>query len=300
MTKTFQHKLEFAIVKTLSFLLNLMPLKIALRLGDLIGFISFSILRIRRKVSLTNLKRSFGDKYTDKEYRRIALRSYINFARDMIEFGLFPKIAKMNLDDIMKFGDCSHITDHFKSGGGAVMFSGHFGNFELWGACFKYFNWPVDILVGKQRNPMVNSLMNHYRSLFGAKLIEIGVSAREVFRSLKEGRGVAMLSDQDAGSDGVIVNFLGRPASTPKGPAAFALKSRCPIFVGMMVREGLAGHRAIFEEPVTIVPTGNKDEDIKSLTQAYTDVLARYVALYPDHYFWAHRRWKSTCPDDYE
>jgi lauroyl/myristoyl acyltransferase len=29
-------------------------------------------------------------------------------------------------------------------------------------------------------------------------------------------RGVAMLSDQDAGSDGVVIDFLGRPASTAK------------------------------------------------------------------------------------
>jgi KDO2-lipid IV(A) lauroyltransferase len=300
MTKTFQHKIEYCAIKTLIVVFNFLPLKLVLRFGDIMGFIAFSILRIRRKVSLINLKKSFGDKYTDKEYRKIALRSYINFARDMIEFGLFPKIAKMNLSEIIKIVGDKKITEHFKAGKGAVIFSGHFGGFELLGACFCYFNWPVDLLVGKQRNLLINDLMNKHRALFSANLIEVGISARAAFTALKKGRGVAMLSDQDAGSDGVVINFLGRSASTPKGPAAFALRTDCPIFVGMMVREGLAGHVAYFENPITITKSGDKENDIKMLTQAYTDVLARYVERYPDHYFWAHRRWKTTCPEDYD
>ncbi|NLI14735.1 MAG: lipid A biosynthesis acyltransferase, partial [candidate division Zixibacteria bacterium] len=45
--------------------------------------------------------------------------------------------------------------------------------------------------------------------------------------------------------------------------------------------------------------TGDKEEDIKKLTQAYSDQLAKYITKYPDHWLWSHRRWKSTCPEDY-
>jgi KDO2-lipid IV(A) lauroyltransferase len=102
-----------------------------------------------------------------------------------------------------------------------------------------------------------------------------------------------MLSDQDAGSDGVIVEFLGRPASTPKGPAAFALKTGASLACSFIIREG-SKQKIVIEPPFDITPTGNKDEDIKQLTQAYTSLLEKYVREYPDHWFWPHRRWKST------
>jgi KDO2-lipid IV(A) lauroyltransferase len=135
--------------------------------------------------------------------------------------------------------------------------------------------------------------------MFGVGLIEVGVSARGVIAALRKGRAVAMLSDQDAGADGVIVDFLGRPASTPKGPAAFALKTGCPIFVISFVRNELDKHVLYIEGPIIMKKTEDKEKDIKQLTQAYTDIIEKYVKLHPDHWFWAHRRWKTTCPEDY-
>ena len=298
-TKALQHRIEYIIVKFLIAILNPLPLAISLRFGNVIGFLAFSVLRIRRRVTLVNLKKSFGDKYTDREYNRIGLRSYIIFARSMIEFGLYPKIKKIGASKLIAIKNYEPLDEHLKTGKGAVMVSGHFGNLELVGIGMTLRDWPIDFLVGKQHNPLVNDLINKNRALFGVGLVEIGVSAREVFKLLQKGRWVAMLSDQDARQSGTIVNFLGRPASTPKGAAAFALRTGCPIFVAMLVREGLGKYTTYFEGPVTIEHSGDKEEDIQKLTQAFTDIIEKYIIKYPDHYFWMHKRWKTTCPDDY-
>jgi KDO2-lipid IV(A) lauroyltransferase len=299
MSKAFQHKIEYFFVKLLLAILNPLPLRLALKFGDLIGFLAFSVLRIRREITMVNLKNSFGDKYTAKEYRRIGLRSYQNFAQSMIEFGMYPKLAKMGLAEIVDVEGADICEEHLKTGKGAVIVSGHFGNLEMVGTALTIYPWPIDFLVGKQHNRLVNDLMNHNRSLFGVGIIEIGLTAREVFAALKKGRWVVMLSDQDARSSGVIINFLGRPASTPKGAAAFALKTGCPIIVAMLVRGRRGRHKLYIEGPLSIKPGGDKDEDIKNLTQNYSDVIAKYIEQYPDQWFWAHRRWKTTCPEDY-
>lgn len=299
MTKRLQHRIEYVVVKVLVFFINRLPLKIALRFGDVIGFLAFSVLRMRRYVTLTNLKRSFGDKYTDRQYQKIGLKSYINFARSMIEYGMFPRLIKRDLSLNIKIVIDKPCREYLEKGGGVVMISGHFGSWELMGAYFAQMGWPVDFLVGVQHNLLVNRLMNKHREMFGIGLIEIGVAARGVIKAVKKGRAVAMLSDQDAGGNGVVVDFLGRPASTPKGPAAFALKTGCPIIIGSIIRNGLDKHIIYVEGLITIQKTGIKEEDIRRLTQAYTDVIEQYVTKYPDHWFWAHRRWKTTCPRDY-
>jgi KDO2-lipid IV(A) lauroyltransferase len=299
MTKHLQHRLEYFILKGIILLANILPVRLSLRLGDIIGFKAFSILRYRRRVTLNNLKRSFGDRYTDREYKQIGLRSYINLARSLIEFAMFPRLVKRDFSQKISVVNGEPLRAHFDSGKGAVMISGHFGSWELMGAYLARNGWPIDFLVGVQHNRLVNDLMNRHRQIFGIGLIEIGVAARGVFSAIKNGRGVAMLADQDAGSDGVIIDFFGRPASTAKGPAAFALKTDTPVFYGAFVREGLDRHVLYVEGPIAVVKSKDKEDDIRRLTQAYSDQLAKYIAKYPDHWLWSHKRWKSTCPEEY-
>lgn len=292
-TTKIRYRLEYLALRIVIFIINLLPYRAALLLADPIARAGFSILRIRRKVTLANLNASFGDRYSAREYRKIGFRSYRNFARSMIEFGMFPSLKKRNLSDLMVMEGEENLKKVSEDGRGAVMITGHFGSWELMGAYIAERGWPIDYLVGQQHNILVNNLMNNHRRLFGIGLIELGVAARGVIKAVRDGRMVAMLSDQDAGEDGVVVEFLGRPASTPKGPAAFALKTEAPQICGFIVREK-PRQRVILENNLDFKPSGDKERDIIELTRAYTAVLERYIENYPDHWFWPHRRWKST------
>jgi Kdo2-lipid IVA lauroyltransferase/acyltransferase len=293
MTKKTRYEIEYIAVETVLFLANLIPYRLALVLGDAIGFLGFSVVRIRRRVTLDNLRNSFGDKFSEREYRQIGCRAYRNIAKSMIEYGLFPSFKKRGLDKFISIEGIEHLQAIKDGGKGGVMFTGHFGSWELMGAYISQLGFPIEYLVGHQHNEKVNDLMNRHRTMFGIGLIEMGVAARGVFKAVKDGRMVCMLSDQDAGNDGTIIQFLGRPASTPKGPAAFAIKTGAPLASGFIVREGLR-HKIHIEPMIPFTPSGDKQEDIKTLTQAYTSILERYVRQYPDHWFWPHRRWKST------
>jgi Kdo2-lipid IVA lauroyltransferase/acyltransferase len=291
--KKIRHEIEYATVKSILIIVNLIPYRLALFVGDIIGFLAFSVFHVRRKVTLDNLKKSFADKYSNSQYKQIGLRTYRNICKSMIEYALFPTLRKKDIGQFISLEGMDTL-DKIKSyGKGGVLITGHFGSWELMGAYISQKGWSLDYLVGEQHNLKVNKIMNDHRQMFGIGLIELGVAARGVFKALKQGRMVAMLSDQDAGSDGAIVNFMGRPASTPKGPAAFAIKTGAPLAFGCIVRDGF--RQKIFVEPlVEIKLSGNKEDDIKKMTQAYTTLLEKYVTRYPDHWFWPHRRWKST------
>jgi KDO2-lipid IV(A) lauroyltransferase len=175
--------------------------------------------------------------------------------------------------------------------------AGHFGSWELMGAAVSQRGYPLDFLVGEQHNLLVDNLMNDYRRSMGIGIIKMGVAAKGIMKALKENRFVAMLSDQDAGSDGTVVEFFHRPASTPKGPAAFALKMDAPIIMAFIIRESKKKQRIVIEKPMFGERTSDKEEDIRKLTQTYTQKLEEYIIKYPDHWFWPHRRWKSTTKE---
>jgi len=291
-TKT-RYRIEYWAVLFLIKALNILPLWFAMIVANIIGFLAFSVFKIRRKVTLDNLKKSFGDQYSDSEYIKIGARAYRNAGKGFIEYGLAPSFHKKNLSKYITIEGIDNLEYIAQNGKGAVLVTGHFGSWELMGAYIASNNWPIDYLVGEQHNLLVNDLMNSHRTIFGIGLIEMGVAARGVFKAVRNGRMVCMLSDQDAGNDGTVVNFLGRPASTPKGPAAFALKTGAPISCGFIIRKGNK-HHIIIEKPIEFTPSGNKEDDIRALTQAYTDRIERRVREHPDHRFWPHRRWKST------
>jgi len=293
MRKKIQHRLESWLVLSLGFVLRLFPYRVSLCFAGIIGDSFFLLGRERRKISLENLKRSFPDK-DGKELKQIAKRAYRNIAKSLTEYMLFPKLDKARILDLVEFEGLEVFDSALQEGKGAVLVTGHFGSWELMGAAISQKGYPIDFLVGEQHNRLVDNLMNKHRMMMGIGIIKMGAAAKGVIKALKENRFVAMLSDQDAGKDGTIVDFLGFPASTPKGPAAFSLKTNAPMIMGFILRRNGKRQKIILERVEPIEKTSDKGEDIKRLTQAYTSVLEKYIRAYPDHWYWLHRRWKST------
>ena len=291
-SRMIKHRIEYWITYLTGAFARIIPYRLALDLGSFLGWLTFNVLGIRRKVTLINLENSLGKEKNG--LARIGRRAYQNIGKSMVEYSLFPSLEKQKVMTMVEFEGTEHFDEALKRGKGAVLVTGHFGSWELMGAALSQKGYPIDFLVGEQHNLLVDNLMNDYRRSMGIGIIKMGAAAKGVIRALKNNRFVAMLSDQDAGSDGTAVEFLGRPASTPKGPAAFALKMDVPIIMGFIIRENKRRQRIIIEKPIFIEKTSDKEDDIRRLTQAYTSVLEEYIRKYPDHWFWPHRRWKST------
>jgi len=290
-----KHRFEYRITLLLGAMIRAIPYGLALAVGSFLGWLAFDILRIRRRVTMINLRNCLGGE--PGQLRRIGREAYKNFAKSMVEYSLFPSLSKTKILSMVKLQGAENFDEVLAAGRGAIVVAGHFGSWELMGAAVSQMGYPVDFLVGEQHNLLVDEMMNEHRRCMGIGIIKMGAAAKGIMRALNNNRLVAMLSDQDAGSDGTVVQFFNRPASTPKGPAAFALKMNCPIIVSFIIRENRGKQKIIIEKPIFGTKTSDKEENIRSLTQAYTGLLEDYIRRYPDHWFWPHRRWKSTTKD---
>jgi KDO2-lipid IV(A) lauroyltransferase len=292
-----KHRFEYGLTYLSGAFLRILPYRLALSFGSFLGFLAFDVLRVRRNVTLINLKNSLGDQKNIKELKKIGRRAYKNIGKSLVEYSLFPSLNKKKISRMVEFEGAENFDEALRRGKGAIVVAGHFGSWELMGAATSQRGYPVDFLVGEQHNILVDNLMNDYRKSMGIGIIKMGAAAKGIIKALKNNRFVAMLSDQDAGNDGTVVDFFGRPASTPKGPAAFALKMNAPIILGFIIRGNKEKQKIIIEKPIFIEKSENKEDDIRKLTQAYTSVLEHYIRKYPDHWFWPHRRWKSTTAE---
>ena len=256
---------------------------------NVLGFLAFHVFRLRRDVTLANLRSALGDEVSERDLHTIARKSYVNIGSTFIEFLCAPKLAPHILE-IVDLSDIDVMRNVIDRGKGLIIVSGHFGNWELNGGAIASAGFPVTVVVKKQSNQFVDRLVNQYRSLLGSKVISTSGSMKHLVRALRRCEPIGLMSDQDSAKKGVFINFFGRKASTPRGAAQLALKYGTPIIVTMTVRLQGGRFKSLFSE-VEILP----DDTVESLTQRYTGVMEDIIRRYPEQYFWMHRRWKTRC-----
>ncbi|OQA91323.1 MAG: Lipid A biosynthesis lauroyl acyltransferase [Elusimicrobia bacterium ADurb.Bin231] len=291
--KKLKHIIEFAAVVIAGLFLRILPYGLVLCLGRLIGDFAFYILKIRRKIVLRNISFVFPEK-NESEIKAIARDSYRNIGMSFMEFLSLPRIKKIGVLRFVDFEGTKPLDNLVAEKKGAVLIGAHFGSWELLGAALCAKGYPLDALFYRQHNEYFNNLVESYRKMVGLGLIPLKFALRTCLKSIKRGRFIALLADQDAGRrDGVFVKFFNRYAATNKGPAVFALSTGASIFMGFCIRQKPSHKHKIIFVPVEYKFTGDMEKDIFEFTCAYTKIYEKFCAEYPDHWFWFHKRWKT-------
>lgn len=286
--KQLIHRVEYKCIKFIIAVFMILPFKLVYIIAKLLGIFTYHIIRTRRNVTLSNLKNSLSGEHSEKELRRIAREAYINIGLTFIEMLLIPKFT----DHLLKMVDMSGsyiLKRALDMGNGVILVSCHFGSWELNGAAIAASGFPVTVVAKRQANPYIDSLINLNRERVGMNIIAQGAAVKHIIRALRKHGIIGLISDQDAGRDGIFVDFFGRKASTPRGAAQLALKYNAPIVVVMTLRTGNGKFKSIFKEVSVHV-----DDTIESVTQRYTTVMENIIRQYPEQYFWMHRRWKTV------
>jgi KDO2-lipid IV(A) lauroyltransferase len=295
-SRRIKHRLEDAALALIIALLGPLGFRGAQRFGSFLATLWYYGYRRRVDVSMANIDRAFGGTLDRRAVRRLSLESYRNIGRTFLEFARFPYMDARRAAELVTFSNPEILDDLARRGKGAILVTGHYGNWELIGAAVAGRGYPISFVVGRQGNALVDRRINRYRGGMGVGIIERGVALREIPRALRRGEFVALLADQDAGRSGVFVDFLGTPASTPKGAAHFAFRFGAPILFGVTVRGGDGRHRAELFDPIWPRENADTDEEVLRLTRAYTAYLEEAVYRHPEQYFWPHRRWKTKPP----
>ncbi len=178
-------------------------------------------------------------------------------------------------------------------GKGLILASLHLGNFELCGRVIAARCELLDV-VKPQRNPLFDRHLDRMRNECGIATVPMDRSGPAVLRHLRRGGVVSLLLDQDAGDKGIMVEFMGRPASTWPGAARLSLQTGCPVLPVCLARTSDGGHELEFGpllDPRQL-PAGQREAT--AYTQLITAELEAFVRRHPEQWFWVHRRWKGA------
>jgi len=296
--KRVKHYLEYALLRAMLFVINRLPLSLALWKARRLGDFAFDVVRIRRRVTLDNLRRVFGEKYSNRQLTSIARSTYRNFAMTLVEFAYYGENGIDQLGERMTVNSYQPAQEAEAKGKGILFMTAHTGNWELLGAKVSADFAPIAEISGDQKNIMVDAYTKKMRERLGLKLIPIGSSLKEVIRTLRAKGRVALVADQDGGRDGIMIDFLGKLASTAVGPARFSYRTGAPLVMGLDRHLGGGHHEAILYPPIYPDTDRPEKEEIRRILEEYSTILESFIRQYPDQWLWMHRRWKTQLPAD--
>lgn len=294
---TASHYAEYYSLRGTVAALRRLPWETAGRIGARLGALGYRPFGIRKHVVERQIAGAFPE-WPPKKVKRVAIASYRHLGRSAIETALLDSLGKQGLLDLVETVEgWHHVEQVMAKGLGAILVTGHFGNWELAGAYVAARGIPIDVIAREMANPIFDKYLNGTREGIGMVVVKDTDAVKRTPRSLRAGRAVAFVADQGVmGLASTFVPFFGRPAKTPRGAAVFALRFNVPVLFVVAIRKPNGKYRIVVE-PIEAKSTGDREQDVDGIVTRFTQVLEKWVRAVPEQYFWQHRRWRRQPPD---
>lgn len=230
---------------------------------------------------------------------RAGMRSYLRYWCDAFAMSGW---SRERLVAAVRFEGAERLRAALDAGRGAVVFLGHCGNWDHLGAWAATELRPVTTVAERLEPAELYDAFVAYRTSLGIRVLPHvgGGGSGELLRALRDGGLVPLLADRDLTGRGIDVLLFGEPARVASGPASLALASGAPLFTVTCHVERAAGvprwrlaHTlvaAVHEVPVPdAAALGGRAGQVRAMTQACVDHLARDIAEHPSDWHMLQR-----------
>ena len=288
--------MQYKLLMALSKLVCLLPHGALLAIGKVLGHLYYCLISKQRELAIRQMMQSLGISRSEAEH--IVKASFVNLAQNVLEILYMPRLNKENFSKYIKIDHPEHLTDSLAKGHGVVILTGHIGTWEWLAAGLVFLGMPVTAIAKPQPNMQYTNVLNDLRATCGVEIFSRGTSELlAAARALRKGKILGFLADQDGGPAGAFVEFFGRTASTPMGPAVFSRKFKSPVVPTFILRQPDGGHLIHVLPPMELHDTGDPDRDLIEDTADMTHIIEDIIRQNPTQWLWFQHRW-NTPPDE--
>lgn len=279
-------------LKLAELLARLFPRRMSYGLARRIGDLYIVFDRRGRESVISNLKQiqaSSGVALSSRALHSLARENFLNFAKYLVDFFKFLRLDPQRMDRIVHFGNVPAVLDDLlHHGKGIIVVSAHLGNWELGAAALAALGYKFNAVALWMPNKKLNDLYQYYRSSRSINPIPFGRAARECIAALRENEIVAVVGDRDFTASVHTVEFFGRPARLPDGPAKLALATGAPVLPIFMIRRPDDTFAYIIDEPIWADKNRhNVDDVMRQIAMA----LERVIRQHSEQWFLFHNLW---------
>ncbi|MCD6327359.1 lysophospholipid acyltransferase family protein [bacterium] len=283
----------YIIARLLALFLRILPRKTSIALGESLAAAVFRLMPRRRSIAMRNLKIVFGDEMTDESMSRIARRSFLNLGRLAAEFARLPSLVRMSADGLFEIENLEAMKRAHGQGKGVIVLTGHFGCWELSPLGMAQAGFPPVALARPLDNHYLDRWVNRRREMAGSTIITRSSSIRELVRSLRNGKCVAVLFDQNVHKkECVFVELAGQYIASSPLPAALAKMTGASVLFAAGIPLPGGRYKIVLSDRIPTEAYSDYEEFVTINTTAYNAVFERFIREHPEAWLWVHDRWK--------
>jgi len=284
--------LTYYSVKIFGFFIRLLPIRVALFIGRIIGVIAYCFDSKHKSIAYANLKIAFAKTRPYQEINRILLQLFQNYGMNFIELLRLPLMNPKRFGKYIQIEGKEHVTEALKEGKGLILHAMHYGSWEMASLASGMMGAPYKVVVKPQnRFSRLDELLNQYRSSNGSIVIERGFGTRKFIEGLGNNEIVGLVVDQ-GGKGGTLMPFFGRHSSMSVGAIRMGLKLGVPVCFAIIIRQKGPYHRFVIHKPFELEKTGEIEQDVKRNLSHVIEVMEKYIQESPSEYIWFYKIWK--------
>lgn len=284
--------IEAGLLLGLAPLIRALPPRARVGLGHGLGRVVHAIDGGHRRLATENVRLALG--LSEDAARAVALNAFRHFGRVLVEVLALPWYATSRADSLFETEGFEHLQEAHALGRGVIVFSAHYGNWELVALRQSLAGVPMDFIARPLDNPWLERAFVSWRETAGNRVLGKHGALRRALRSLREGRSLAILIDQNVHAPPrLFLPFFGRSASVTPSLGQLAVRLGAPVVPVISYPREDGGYRIVYGQ--RLADPGGEDEQARAreLTRAATTLVESWIRARPGCWLWLHDRWKS-------
>lgn len=266
------------------------------RLSDIFRFLIFDIGQYRKKVVLSNLRKSFPT-YDEQAIQAIASKFYRNFTDIIFETIKLKSISKEDLLDRIDL-DVSILDHYYEQNQNLVVVAGHLGNWEmlnLFGSA--RLSHQMVVVYHELQNDTFEDWFKNVRTRFGTEMVTMKEAISKAMQPRDRPFIFILINDQSPVPEKAFwTRFLNQDTGVFRGVELIARRLNSPVlYMAILKNEAKRGFYKGYFKLITESP---KQAPNNSILQAQIGFLEQDIIQQPENWLWSHKRWKHKKPEN--
>jgi lauroyl/myristoyl acyltransferase len=225
------------------------------------------------------------------ELEEIVIKGISSYFRYWCDTFRFPGWSNQKILDSVTATNENLLKDPVAAGTGVIVALPHSGNWDHAGAYFCAQGIPLVSVAERVKPEKLFQKFLTYRQAMGMEILALDSNTLPTLSNrLNEGKLIALVADRDFSKNGVEVDFFGKKAKMPIGPALLSLRTGAPLITAQ-VSYNPNGIQIDFLGPLTPKIQGSLEERAKDLLQQCADNFAMGISKNPEDWHMLQRIW---------
>lgn len=264
------------------------PVRLGFAFCDLAGFLSFWLLKSKRRVIMCNLSHVLPDKSLNQR-RRVGWKIVQNNLKNYFDIFRAHALTSEQFEQQVEVNGLEYVNKIRQQGRGVIAFAAHLGSFSFAMQVAEAKQQPLNLVTEVINPPELFKFITNLRQVNShSKMIPAtGPELRKIFRALKQAEIVCLAIDRDVTNSGVRQKFFGAEAILPLGAAELALRTGAALQAVQVYRVPGCKNVITFYPPIEIEPfigSGDREADVLSLNARLLSEIEKLIRQTPDQW----------------